>query len=160
MRKTQISKKQKATIVGGSIAALVMGGTAFAYWTAGGEGTGSADTGTGAGHFTVTQTSTVSNMFPGDAPQTLSGTVTNDSGESAYVTRVVVSISGVSQASGAAGSCDASDYTLANETMAVGKDVAKGGQANFGGATIKFNNKTTNQDGCKGATVNLAYAAS
>ncbi len=30
-------------------------------------------------------------------------------------------------------------------------------QGSWSGATIKFNNKATNQDACKGATVNLAY---
>jgi hypothetical protein len=44
--------------------------------------------------------------------------------------------------------------------MAIGKDVAAGASTSFSGATIQFNNKASNQDGCKGATVNLAYAAS
>ena len=44
-------------------------------------------------------------------------------------------------------------------TMAVNAEVPAGtGQGQFTGATIQFNNKATNQDGCKGATVNLAYA--
>ncbi len=71
-----------------------------------------------------------------------------------------MSISSVTKASGAAaGTCDASDYTLATPIMTVGQDVTAGGTANFSGATLKFNNKATNQDACKGATVNLSYAS-
>ena len=96
-------------------------------------------------------------MFPGDAPQIISGTVQNNAANSAYVAKVTVSIASVS---GGAGSCDASDYTLASPDMLIGKDIAAGATESFSGATLQFNNKATNQDGCKGATVNLAYAAS
>jgi hypothetical protein len=45
--------------------------------------------------------------------------------------------------------------------MTVGKDIAAGKSESFSGASIQFNNKSSsNQDGCKGATVNLAYNAS
>jgi hypothetical protein len=74
-----------------------------------------------------------------------------------------VSISSVDKAVDApAGTCDPSDYTLANPVMSIGTagvDIAAGAFENFTGATLKFNNKASNQDGCKGATVNLAYAA-
>ena len=43
--------------------------------------------------------------------------------------------------------------------MTVNAEIAAGtGKGLFTGATIKFNNKATNQDACKGAPVNLAYA--
>ena len=155
-----MQKKLKAAIVSGTAIAVVGGGVAFAFWTTSGSGTGSAATSAGAANLAVAQTSTISNMYPGDAAQTISGTVTNNAANSAYVTKVVVSIASVTPASGATGSCDATDYTLASPTMNVGQDVAAGDVASFSGATIKFNNKATNQDGCKGATVNLAYAAS
>jgi hypothetical protein len=99
-------------------------------------------------------------MYPGDGPQTIAGTVTNNASNSAYVAKVTVSITSVTQAQGATGTCDASDYTLSSPDMAIGKDVAAGASTSFSGATIQFNNKASNQDGCKGATVNLAYAAS
>jgi hypothetical protein len=73
---------------------------------------------------------------------------------------VTVSISSVTKAGGApAGTCDATDYTLANAAMTVNADVPAGnGTGSWTGATIQFNNKpATNQDACKGATVNLAY---
>jgi hypothetical protein len=91
----------------------------------------------------------------------VSGTVKNTAENSAYVTKVVVTIAGVDKAVGAvAGTCDASDYTLANGTVLLGQDVASGATIPFSGTTLKFNNKASNQDACKGATVNLHYAVS
>ncbi len=90
-------------------------------------------------------------------------TVTNDSAtESAYVTQVVASIALVTKADGAAdGTCDATDFTLTDELMSNGaKDLVKGASTTFSGAKLSFNNKTVNQDACKGAAVTLAYAAS
>lgn len=60
-------------------------------------------------------------FYPGDSAQTISGTVTNNAANSAYVNTVTVSISGVT---GGAGSCDATDYTLADPVMTVAADVA------------------------------------
>lgn len=133
---------------------LVGGGAAYAWWTTSGTGTGSAATGTSI-PITVVQTSTLSAMYPGDSAQTLSGNFNNTNSGPVHVASVTVSISSVT---GGAGSCDATDYTLAGATMTVNADVPAGsGQGSWSGATIKFNNKASNQDGCKGATVNLAY---
>ena len=61
-------------------------------------------------------------------------------------------------ANAAAGTCDASDYALSNAVMAVNTDLTPGQTVSFTGATLGFNNKASNQDACKGATVNLAYS--
>jgi Camelysin metallo-endopeptidase len=156
-----MNKLPRKRLVAIITAALLLtgGGIAFAYWSAGGSGTGSATTGTTV-PITANQTSSVTNMRPGDSAQTLSGTFTNTNTGPVYVTSVVASISSVDKAVGApAGTCDATDYTLANATMTVNAEVASGtGVGAWTGATIKFNDKAaTNQDGCKGATVNLAY---
>ncbi|MGZ0151927.1 hypothetical protein ACXJJ3_33055 [Kribbella sp. WER1] len=151
---------RKKKIIIAAAATLVIGaGSAFAYWSTTGSGSGTGATAAGGSNLAIAQTSTIANMYPGDSAQTISGTVTNNATSSAYVNSVTVSISGVTQAQGATGTCDASDYTLASPTMSVATDVAAGGTANFTGATIQFHNKATNQDGCKGATVNLAYAS-
>jgi len=144
--------------LGGAALTVATAGAAYAYWTTSGNGTGSAPTSAGAASLEIAQTSVLSNMYPGDSAQTISGTVKNTAVNSAYVTKVVASIASVTPVG--TGTCDASDYTLATPDMAVGQDVASGSTVTFSGATIKFNNKATNQDGCKGATVNLAYAAS
>jgi hypothetical protein len=149
---------KKKIIVGVVAAAVIAGGAgaAYAYWTTSGTGTGSASTSAGASDLTITQTSVISNLAPGVAPQTISGTVTNNASNSAYVNDVTVSIASVS---GGAGSCDATDYDLVSPVMHVGQDVASSGTASFTGATLAFHDKATPQDGCKGATVHLAYAS-
>ena len=149
-------------LVLGVIASLAIGGAAVAYWTAGGSGTGS---GTAAGSqtgLTANQTTTLTAMYPGDSAQTISGNFNNPNSGPIHVGTVTASISSVTKAVGApAGTCDATDFTLANAAMTVNAEVPVGSaQGAFTGATIKFNNKATNQDACKGATVNLAYAIS
>ena len=158
MRK--ISKTKKFIIGGAAVTAVAVGaGVAYAYWTTTGTGSGTASTSAGASNLTITQTSDSSGLAPGVAAQTITGTVKNNASNSAYVTSVTVSIASVTKAAGATGTCDATDYTLTGATMPVTTDVAPGASAPFTGATLAFNNKATNQDGCKGATVNLSYAS-
>lgn len=138
---------------------LAVAGAAFAFWTAGGSGTGSAATATGSTPLTAVQTSVITPMYPGDTAQTLSGNFTNPNSGPIFVTSVTASIASVTKAGSPVVGCDASDYTLTNATMAVGAEVPAGSaQGAWTGAKIKFNNKASNQDACKGATVNLAYA--
>lgn len=136
---------------------------AYAYWTGSGTGTGTAATANGNQSLVVKQTSAPANLGPGDSAQTLSGNFDNPNTGPVYVTSVTASIAGVTKGVGApAGTCDATDYTLAAATMTVNAQVPAGnGVGSWTGATIKFNNKpSTNQDACKGATVNLAYTIS
>lgn len=159
MRK--LSKKGKVYAVAASIALVAAsGGAAFAYWTNTGSGSSTGATGTNA-PITVVQTSVVSDLKPGGAPQVLSGNFNNGNTSPVYVASVTASISSVTQAAGAVGACDASDFTLASPTVTVAHEVASGqGVGSWGGATIAFNDKPlANQDGCKGATVNLAYTS-
>ena len=157
----RIFRHKRKSLLIALLLVAVTGGIAFAYWTTGGSGTGTASTGTAA-NITVVQTSTVTGMRPGDSAQTLSGNFNNGNAGPVYVGTVTASISSVTKAGGApAGTCDATDYTLANAAMTVNAEVPAGNaQGSWTGATIKFNNKATNQDACQGATVNLAYTIS
>jgi hypothetical protein len=150
---------KKTVAVAAATAVLLTGaGVAYAYWTAGGSGTGSAATGTNVA-ITAVQTSTVTAMGPGDSAQSLNGTFTNTNTGPVFVTSVTASIASVVKDAGAvAGTCDASDYTLAGAVMTVNADALANDTSTWTGATIKFNNKATNQDQCKLATVNLAYS--
>lgn len=152
---------RKRTIAGAVVGMLVIAAAAFAYWTAGGSGTGSASAGSGSA-LTVNQTSTLSAMYPGDSAQTLSGNFDNPNSGPIHVGTVTASIASVTKATGApAGTCDATDFTLASAAMTVNADVPAGtAKGSWSGATIQFNNKATNQDACKNATVNLSYAIS
>jgi hypothetical protein len=153
------SKKRIAAVAIITLILVGGGGAAtYAYWSAGGSGTGSATTGTSAG-VTAVQTSTISNLSPGSTAQTLTGNFTNTNSGPVYVTSVVASISSVTKAGSPVTGCDSSDYTLSNATMSVGAQVPAGtAQGAWTGATLAFNNKATNQDACKGATVNISYA--
>ena len=109
------------------------------------------------------QTTSLNPMYPGDSPQVISGNFDNGNDGPVYVTSVTASISSVVKAPSApAGTCDATDFTLASPVMTVNAQVPGGnGQGSFSGATIHFNNKTAvNQDACQDATVNLSYSVS
>lgn len=153
-------RNKKVALVTAALLA-VSGGVAVAYWTVGGSGTGTAATGTTSNILPV-QTTVVTDMHPGDTAQLLAGNFTNGDDGPVYVGTVTASIESVDMATNAAaGTCDASDYTLANAAMAVNAEVPVGfRQGAWTGATIKFNDKATNQDACKGATVNLTYTIS
>ena len=150
----------RRSIVLGAVLSLAIAGAAIAYWTAGGSGTGSASAAGAQSALTANQSGTLTAMYPGDSAQTLSGTFTNTNDGPIHVTSVTASIASVSKATGAAaGTCDATDFTLASPVMSVNTDVPVDSDVGaFSGATIKFNDKASNQDACKGATVNLAYA--
>ena len=152
--------KRRGLVLAGVALTLAVAGIAYAFWTGGGSGTGSGAAATGVSGLTANQTTTLSAMYPGDSAQTITGNFDNPNSGPVYVNSVSVSIASVTKAGGApAGTCDATDFTLANTTMNVGAEVSSGsGVGSFTGATIKFNNKpTTNQDACKGATVSLSY---
>jgi hypothetical protein len=153
-------RKIAATI---AITAILVGGggaAAIAYWSAGGAGTGAATTGTSTG-VTAVQTSTITNITPGSAAQTLSGNFNNTNAGSVFVTSVTASIASVFQGGVVAVGCSSADYSLVGAVMTqvtANQNVAAGtGVGAWSGATIAFKNTAANQDACKGATVNLAY---
>ena len=154
------NKRRGIKVVAVAAALVVAGGAAFAYWTAGGSGTGSASTGS-VSALTVVQTSVVSGLAPGTPAQTLSGTFNNPNTGPVYVSSVSVSISSVVKAVGApAGPCTAADYVITGSPVAIGAEVLANDTSTWSGPQIAFVNSASNQDGCKGATVNLAYTAS
>ncbi len=108
----------------------------------------------------VIQTSVMEGLAPGIVPVAITGIVWNNSTESTVITAVDVEIIGVRTGPGSVpGVCDPSDYVLLNSQMPVGQTLAPGGSTAFEGATIGFSNKSTNQDACKGATIELLYTA-
>jgi hypothetical protein len=159
----KFSKRKVAATIAISVILIGGGGAAaFGYWSAGGSGTGTGTAGTNS-TLSVTQTSTIAGLAPSSAPQTLSGTIANTNSSKAYVTSITASISSVSKATGApAGTCSASDFTLTGATVTVNAEIpANSTTTTWTGPTVAFNDlPTTNQDACKGATVNFAYAIS
>jgi hypothetical protein len=154
------SRKKRLGAVLTIVAVAAASTAAYAYWTAGGSGSGSVTAGSTVG-LIPRQTTVLNPMYPGDSPQVISGNFDNGNDGPVYVTTVTASIGSVTKASGApAGTCDATDFTLASPVMTVNAQVPSGnGVSSFTGATIHFNNKASvNQDACQDATVNLAYA--
>ncbi|WP_143230026.1 hypothetical protein [Actinophytocola xanthii] len=125
---------------------------------------GDCDTPTPAGEthaLELSQTSVLSGLAPGVAPAPITGNVENTGTEPVVVTAVTVSITSVVKAADAvAGTCDDSDYLLVAPRMPVGKTLKAGETAEFSGAALGFTDKSTNQDACKGARVDLRYTAS
>ena len=145
----------------GLLAVVAASGGAYAFWTAGGAGAGSASAGT-VTNVVVHQTgAALSPMYPGGSPQTLSGNFDNGNAGPVYISTVTASIASVSKAAGApSGTCDATNFTLSPTQATVNAEIPAGnGVGAWTGPQIKFNDiASTNQDACKGATVNLAYS--
>ena len=158
---TKKNNKRRATKIVALTAALVVaGGAAFAWWTAGGAGTGSASTGD-VDALTVVQTSTITGLAPGLPAQTLSGTFENPNDGPVYVSSVTVTIDSVEKAVGApAGTCTTGDYVITGSPLTIGAEVLADDSSTWSGPQIAFVNSGSNQDGCKGATVHLAYTVS
>jgi hypothetical protein len=141
------------------LAILAFSGVALAYWSAGGSGTGTAQAAAGTTNLVVNQTTGLTAMYPGDTAQTISGNFNNPNPGPVYVTTVTASISSVTKAGIPAVGCDATDFTLSPTTATVNAEVSAGNnQGAWTGPKIKFNDKVTGQDACKGVTVNLAYS--
>jgi hypothetical protein len=106
----------------------------------------------------VTQTSIITGLAPGKPADAVEAIGTNIGDSSVFVQKVVARISSVTKAPLAvAGACDAMDYIVETAQMPVNQTVPPAGSVEIGGATIAFNDRSTNQDACKGATVHLGY---
>ncbi len=154
---------KKIAILSGAMV-LASAGGAYAYWTSTGQGTGTATTSAGqAAAFTVAG-NVANEMYPGDAPQSGTATVTNTGTENAYLRAVKAHITTDKPG------CDGSNYLLngaaapstaatAADLQFAAVDIAPKGTATKT-FTLQFNNKDTDQDACKGAAVTINYVAS
>ena len=153
--------KKTITAVAAAIAAAGISVGAYAYWTTTGAGTGTAAVGT-ANSIVVNQTSILTGIAPGVAPQNLSGTFTNSGSVTVHVTTVSVVVSGTDKPTGTNNTgCTPADFKIAGTSTVTTADVlpnSTGGA--WGGLTIEFNNTAANQDSCKDSIVRLTYTAS
>jgi hypothetical protein len=141
------------------LALLAFSGVALAYWSASGAGTGTAQAAAGTTPVVVNQTTVLTAMYPGDTAQTIGGNFNNPNSGPVYVTTVTASIASVTKAGIPAVGCDATDFTLSPAVATVNAEITAGNnQGAWTGPKIKFNDKVTNQDACKGVTVNLGYS--
>jgi hypothetical protein len=155
-----VTKKRVAAAVA-AIAIAGGGMAAYAYWTGVGSGSGSA-TATTPSALTVNQTSSVTNLFPGATPVTLSGTFDNPNSGKVYVHGVTGSVHTFSsQTDATKPACTQADFAIAG-TATVNAEVPAGnGVGSWSGLTVQLtDNASANQDNCKGLTVTIDYTAS
>lgn len=141
---------RKRTLIGALVAAFVLVGAfgAYAYWTTGGSGSGSATAGTTTNNLTIASPS-VTGITPGSStPVTV--TVTNPNSYSVHVDTVstVITTSAVG--------CLSADFTFPAKVL--NTTIAALGTASFTQALV-FADTAVNQDSCKGATVTLTYSS-
>ncbi len=152
--------RQRLSVALGLILAIALAGGAFAYWTQGGSGTGSATTGTTVA-ITVNQTSPITGLYPGGPTQKLSGNFDNPNAGNVYVTSVtaVIPVLWTAQANGSLPACTAADFTIGGSAP-VGAEINPGiAQGSWSGLTIAMNDLGTNQDNCKKVSPPINYTA-
>jgi hypothetical protein len=154
MRKFTSKRSALLAVIG----VLCISAAAVAYWTTTGSGTGTGTAGSDSG-VTVTVTTSPSGLRPGSPAQAVGISVQNAATVKQYVTSVTLSITSVDKASGAvAGTCDATDFAITQPTWTA-HDMSASTTESPTGATLAMVNASSNQDACKGATVNLKVDA-
>lgn len=151
-------KKRMAVAAG--VLALVGAVGAYAFWTQGGTGSGSATAGT-TSNITVNQTSTASGLYPGGSAVTLSGNFTNPNSSAVSISSITAVVSSVSNGAsdGSKPACTAADFSIGGSVGATTVPAGPGTVGSWSGLTIQLLNTGSNQDNCKGATANIAYTA-
>lgn len=117
-----------------------------------------ADCASGDNSLTITQTSVIDGLAPGVDPVLIRGLIVNNGPDGTHIAGIEVEITSVTKDPNADdGNCDASNYRLFDSRMSVDRHLGPGGSTAFAGASIGFNDKASNQDACKRATVHLRY---
>jgi len=136
-------------------------GTAFAYWTIGGSGSGNGTT-TAPSSVTVVQTSTVAGLYPGDTVA-LSGDFNNPNAGKVYITSVtaVVATFTSSAVNSSLPPCTQADFSITGTSTVPGEIIAGTAVGTWSGLSITLTDAGTNQDNCENlTTVPITYTAS
>lgn len=146
-------KTQKVAIVGGTVAALMSGGIAYAYWTSTGSGTGSATTGTSSPWVVTVANVNLADLTPNGPSDTVGFTVKNTNSGVQNLASTVASVTGTSNVG-----CTAADFNVSATTIVYGS--VPSGSTVPGTFTVQLKDTGVNQDACKGVTVTLKVDAS
>jgi hypothetical protein len=152
---------RKKRIIGTTVALVAIGGgAAFAYWSASGAGDATTTAAAASANFTITSTVAGPALSPGGPAQTATFTVTNPGTGGQKITNVVATVAGVNGAAWTAvNGCSAADFTVVGPTNFTPTEI-EAGRSITGTVTLQMIDRTgVNQDGCKGATVPLHFAA-
>lgn len=133
--------------------ALVAAVGAYAYWTQGGTGSGSATAGT-TSNITVNQTSTVTGLYPDGPSAALSGDFDNPNASPVSLSSVTAVVSSVSPVG-----CATSNFSISGSTGAISGIPSGNGVGSWSGLSISLDETGVNQDVCKGAVATISYTA-
>ena len=150
---------RKAMVVVAVVAFVATAGVAFAYWSATGSGSGSADTGTTSG-LTVKQTASPTGLYPGGAVA-LSGNFDNTNPGKVYITAVTATVTPFSvRPDGTKPACTQADFTISGSAPVAAEIPVGAGVGSWSGLSLNMTDAATNQDNCKNVTVPITYSAS
>jgi hypothetical protein len=136
-----------------SMLALVAAAGAYAYWTQGGTGSGSATAGT-TSNITVNQTSTVTGLYPGGPAASLSGNFDNPNSSPVTISSVTAAVTSVSPAG-----CATGNFSIGGSAGPISNIPSGTGVGSWSGLTIALAETGVNQDVCKGAVATISYTA-
>lgn len=149
----RITKKKIVGAVAVSAVVALGAGSAYAFWTTSGTGSGTAAVGKDAG-FTISGDVTPALLL--DVEQTFNITVTNAATFPQHLTNLGFTINATNAG------CDESWFVLTQPTVpAGGVDIAANGGTAVYAAAIQLDNlASTNQDACKNSPIEISYTSS
>jgi hypothetical protein len=143
----KISRKVKVAL-GATVASLAIAGSAFAYFTTTGAGTGAGTVGTGTA--LVIHGTAATALYPGTSSVV---TFTADNASTGHQLLNTITLTGVTTNAGHTG-CVVADFTMSPVTA--NQDVPSGtGIAITATGTITMANTAVSQDACKDAVLTL-----
>ena len=157
---SKVAGREKRIVITTAALLAVGGGAAFAYWSAMGQGDGTAQTGNTT-DFTITSTVTSGGpLSPGGPTQTLTFTVTNPGSGVQKLSAVNVTVADAEGTLWDSGSgCSSADFALGTPALTA-TEIPAGGTAS-GTVTLQMKDRAgINQNGCKNVTVPLHFVAS
>jgi hypothetical protein len=154
-----MTKRRWRTEVICGIIVVLLGGAAFAFWTVGGSGTGTASTGAGSS-VVVIQTSSAAGLYPGGSAA-LSGNFNNPNAGPVTITSVTAAVHAFStQPDNTKPACTQADFSITGTSNNPGSIASGNGVGAWNGLTINMINAGTNQDNCKSlASIQIDYTA-
>jgi hypothetical protein len=152
----RLSKKFAALAITATVA--LTGTAALAYWTAGGSGNGTADTGDVL-TVEVNQLSVAADLYPG-VPEDLSGDFDNPNAGNVYIAQVTASVDNfVTAFANGTPECADEDFRINGTSNVPGQISAGNGEGAWSGLSVELINTGDNQDNCKNVPISITYTA-
>ena len=156
---SKVAGRKKRIVITTAAMLAVGGGAAFAYWTATGTGNTTTTAGTSS-NFTISSTIAGGALSPNGPTQTVTFVVTNPGTGVQKLSAVAATVADTTGGAWTAVSgCSAADFTVGTPAFTITEIPASGTVT--GTVTLQMIDRPgIDQNGCKGATVPLHFAAS